>query len=78
MAKSSSVAATSLITTVKSLTQNASVPVIMNINKDEKKLSDSQKKLLELEKKATNIYFAPNNGKLGLDYTMPLIVEKDM
>ena len=68
----------SALSLVKSLTQNASVPVIMNINKDEKKLSDSQKKLLEFEKKATNIYFAPNNGKLGLDYTMPLIVEKDI
>lgn len=62
---------------VKELSQKASVPIIMNVNKDESKLSNKQKALLDLEKKATNLYFLPFSGKCSLDYTMPIIIEKD-
>lgn len=62
---------------LKELTQKASVPIIMNVNKDENKLSEKQKMLLNLEKKATDLYFLPFNGKRSLDYTMPIIIEKD-
>ena len=51
----------------------------MNVNKDERSLSDVQRSLLELEKKATNVYClglpTPSAKKLALDYTMPVIVE---
>lgn len=66
-------------TLVSSLCRNSSVPVIMNVNKDERSLSDEQRALLELEKKATNVYClglpTPSSKKLALDYTMPVIVE---
>ena len=66
-------------TLVSSLCRSSSVPVIMNVNKDERSLSDVQRSLLELEKKATNVYClglpTPSAKKLALDYTMPVIVE---
>lgn len=62
---------------VKELSQKAAAPVIMNINKDEHRLSEKQRLLLDLEKKATDIYFLPFNGQRFLDYTMPIIIEKD-
>ena len=62
---------------IKELCQKASVPVIMNVNKDENNLSENQQILLNLEKRATDLYFLPLNGNRGLDYTMPIIIEKD-
>ncbi|MEA4973209.1 hypothetical protein SDC9_72565 [bioreactor metagenome] len=62
---------------IKELSHKASAPIIMNINKDERKLSEKQRILLDLEKKATDLYFFPHNGKRSLDYTMPIIIEKD-
>ena len=64
---------------VSALCKKSSVPVIMNVNKDEGRLNETQKALLDLEKKATNVYCLglPNTAekRLALDYTMPVIVE---
>ncbi|GFI61115.1 hypothetical protein IMSAG049_00268 [Clostridiales bacterium] len=64
---------------VSKLCHSSSVPVIMNVNKDERNLSVVQKSLLDMEKKATDIYFmglpTPSAKKRGLDYTMPVIIE---
>lgn len=51
----------------------------MNVNKDERNLSELQKSLLQIEKKSTDIYFlgqpTPSAKKRALDYTMPVIIE---
>ena len=64
---------------VSALCHNSSVPVIMNVNKDERNLSELQKSLLQIEKKSTDIYFlgqpTPSAKKRALDYTMPVIIE---
>ena len=64
---------------ISALSKNALSPVIMNVNKDERNLSDSQLSLLNLEKKATDIYYlgqpTPSAKKRSLDYTMPIIIE---
>ena len=64
---------------VSALCHNASVPVIMNVNKDERNLSEKQKQLLEIEKKSTDIYYlgqpTPSAKKRARDYTMPVIIE---
>ena len=64
---------------VSALCHNSSVPVIMNVNKDERNLSELQKSLLQIEKKSTDIYFlgqpTPSAKKRAVDYTMPVIIE---
>ena len=51
----------------------------MNVNKDERLLSDKQKALLDIEKKSTDIYYLgqppPSAKKRALDYTMPVVIE---
>lgn len=64
---------------ISSLSKNSYVPVIMNVNKDESKLSDLQRKLLNIEKRVTDIYYlgqpAFTAKKRSLDYTMPVVIE---
>ncbi|MCD8037167.1 MAG: nucleotidyltransferase family protein [Clostridiales bacterium] len=64
---------------VGALSRNSSVPVIMNVNKDEKLLSESQRLMLDIEKRATDIYYlgypTPSAKKRALDYTMPVVIE---
>lgn len=64
---------------VGALSRNSSVPIIMNVNKDERLLSDKQKALLYIEKKSTDIYYlgqpTPSAKKRALDYTMPIVIE---
>ena len=64
---------------VSALCHRATVPVIINVGRDERNLSDLQKRLLDMEKRATNIYYlgqpTPAAKKPYLDYTMPVIIE---
>ena len=64
---------------VSALCHRATVPVIINVGRDERNLSDLQKRLLDMEKRATNIYYlgqpTPAAKKPYLDYTMPIIIE---
>ncbi len=64
---------------VGALSRNSSVPVIMNVNRDERLLSEKQRLLLDIEKRSTDIYYlaqpTPSAKKRALDYTMPVIVE---
>ena len=64
---------------IGALSKGSSVPVIMNVNKDEGKLNEKQRLLLDIEKKATDIYFLGYNNpavrKRGLDYTSPVVIE---
>ena len=64
---------------VSALCHKSNVPVVINVSRDERNLSDLQKSLLDLEKKATDIYYlgqpTPSGKKRALDYTMPVIIE---
>lgn len=64
---------------VSALCHKAKVPVIINVSRDERNLSDLQKKLLDMEKKSTDIYYLGHptfsGKKRALDYTMPVIIE---
>ena len=62
------------------LINNSRIPVITSVNKFLKgNISDSQRKMLELDILASNIYTLgyqiPNFKKTNLDYTMPIIKE---
>ena len=62
------------------LINNSRIPVITSVSKLLKgNISDSQRKMLELDILASNIYTLgyqiPNFKKTNLDYTMPIIKE---
>ena len=63
---------------LKSLSENSSVPVIINIKKDESKLSQKGKFLLDFEKKADDIYFMCQNNNFNRgpnkNYTTPPVI----
>lgn len=63
---------------LKSLIENASIPVITNVKKDEDNLDESGKFLFNLEKKATDLYFmaspTQNHRNINKEYTTPMVI----
>ena len=63
---------------LKSIIENASIPVITNVKKDEEKLDEKGKILFNLEKKATDLYFmaAPSqkHRNINKEYTTPMVI----
>lgn len=63
---------------LKSLIENASIPVITNVKKDEGNLGEKEKFLFNLEKKATDLYFmaspAQNHRNINKEYTTPMVI----
>ncbi len=63
---------------LKSITENSSVPVIINIKKDESKLDQKGRFLLDFEKKADDIYYMCQNNPAyrgpNKNYTIPPVI----
>lgn len=63
---------------LRSLMENASLPIITNIKKDENTLDENGKALLNLEKKSTDLYFMVSpkqqHRSIGKEYTTPIVI----
>lgn len=63
---------------LRSLIENATIPVITNVKKDENNLDENGKFLFNLEKKATDLYFmvAPSqkHRNINKEYTTPMVI----
>ncbi len=63
---------------LKNIMENSSVPVILNIKKDESKLDKKGKFLFDFEKKADDIYYMcqnnPSYRKPNKNYTVPPVI----